>query len=169
MTPTLPRAARGVATIEFAFVAMVFFTLLFGIIEIARLLYVFNSLQEVTRRAAREATVRWIDKTDEIKKLALFGGTVLPAGAEITSASITIEYLKADGTAVTVFPSDPGDNLSACGDVLRADNCIYSVRVSIGNVIYSPMLSIFNGVIKDVTLPKSTVTMHAESMGFSAF
>jgi Flp pilus assembly protein TadG len=162
------RRSRGVAAIEFALVAMLFFTLLFSIIEFARLMYVYNSLQEVTRRAAREATVRWIDETDEIKTLALFGGTALPAGAEITKASITIEYLKADGTAVTVFPTDPGDNLSACGDVLRVDNCIYSVRVSIGTVVYTPMISLFTGVLGAVQLPKSTVTMHAESMGFNA-
>jgi hypothetical protein len=163
------RRSRGAAAIEFGLIAIVFFMVLFSIIEFARLMYVFNTLQEVTRRAAREATVRWIDQTDEIKALALFGGTVLPLSTDITSASITIEYLKADGTVVSAFPTDPGDNLSACGDVLRVDNCIYSVRVSIGNVAYTPMISLFNGVIGGVYLPKSTVTMHAESMGFSAF
>ena len=96
--------------------------------------------------------------------MALFGGTALPAGAEITSSSINIEYLAADGSAVTAFPSDPGDNLSACGDAARTASCIYSVRVSINTVNYIPMLSLFSFL--NLTLPSSSVTMHAESMGF---
>jgi hypothetical protein len=161
--PTRPRAA-GVATVEFAIVSLVFFTLLFSILEFGRLLYVYNSLQEVTRRAAREATVRWINDQATVKSLALFGGTSLPGGAEITSASIKIEYLQAGGGLVTTFPSDPGDNLSACGDATRTANCIYSVRVSIDNIKYSPMISLFSFL--NLTMPTSSVTMHAESMGF---
>lgn len=162
-----PRRQPGLATVEFAMVSLLFFTLLYGIVEFARLLYVYNSLQEVTRRAAREATVRWIDQESTVKQLALFGGTSLPAGGEITSASIVIEYLKADGTVVTSFASDAGDNLSACGDATRTDNCIDSVKVSIANVQYTPMLTLFSFL--NLTLPTSSVTMHAESMGFSAY
>ena len=158
------RRARGVATIEFALVCLMYFTLIFGALEFARLLYVFNTLQEVTRRAAREMTVRWIDQEAAVKTLALFGGTALPAGAEITSSSINIEYLAADGSVVTSFPSDPGDNLSACGDATRTASCIYSVRVSINNIQYTPMVSLFSFL--NMNLPNSSVTMHAESMGF---
>ena len=163
--PILPRRRqRGVATVEFAVVCIVFLTLLFGALEFARLLYVYNSLQEVTRRAAREMTVRWIDDEATARQLALFGAAALPAGREITAASIRIEYLAADGSAVTAFPSDPGDNLSACGDAARTASCIYSVRVSIGSVQYTPMISLFSFL--NLTLPSSSVTMHAESMGF---
>ena len=167
--PPRPRRQRGAALIEFALVSLLFLTMLFSIVEFARLMYVYNSLQEITRRAAREATVRWKSDADQatVKSLALFNGSTLPAGAEITSASITIEYLKANGTPVTSFPADAGDNLSACGDATRTDNCIYSVRVSIGSVKYSPMVSLFSFL--NLTVPTSSVTMHAESMGFSAY
>jgi Flp pilus assembly protein TadG len=161
-----PRRGAGVATVEFAIVAMVFLTLLFGILEIGRLMYVYNSLQEVTRRAAREATVRWIDDQAEVRTLALFGGAALPGGAEITSASIKIEYLDATGAIVSTYPANPGDNLSACGDATRVANCIFSVRVSIDNIKYSPMITLFSFL--NVTMPTSTVTMHAESMGFES-
>lgn len=158
------RRPRGVATVEFALVSMIFFTLLFGALEFARLLYVYNTLQEVTRRAAREMTVRWVDQEAAVKTLALFGGAALPAGAEVTAASIHIDYLAADGGVVTVLPANPGDNLSACGDAGRQASCIYSVRVSIDPVNYAPMLSLFGFL--NLTLPSSSVTMHAESMGF---
>ncbi len=65
-----------------------------------------------------------------------------------------------------MFPSDPSDNLSACGDATRTASCIYSVRVSINPINYSPMLSLFS--ILNIAMPGSSVTMHAESMGFES-
>jgi Flp pilus assembly protein TadG len=164
--PYAPRRQHGAAAVEFALIAMIFFTLLFGALELARMMYVYNSLQEITRRAAREMTVRWISDEATAKTLALFGGSSLPGGAEITSSNIVIEYLAADGTAVSTFPSDPSDNLSACGDATRTASCIFSVRVSINTVNYSPMLSLFSYL--NITMPSSSVTMHAESMGFES-
>lgn len=161
-----PQSTRqiGVATVEFSIICLLFFTILFAILEFGRMLYVYNTMQEVTRRGARAAVVRWIDQTSTIKSIALFGGTSLPAGAEVASANINIAYLKKNGEVVTVLPADPGDNLSACGDSTRTDSCIYSVRVSIDNVSYTPMVSLFNFL--NIGLPVSAVTMHAESMGF---
>lgn len=160
------RRQRGSTTIEFALVAMIFFTLLFGVLELSRLLFVFNSLQEVTRRAAREASTRWISASDttQIKTLALFGGTALPGGAELTDGNINIEYLQANGNAIASEPSDAADNLSACGDATRVASCVYSVRVTVTGVRYAPMLSLFGYL--NFPLPPSQVTMHAESMGF---
>lgn len=166
--PLLPSRARqrGVAAVEFALISVVFFTLLFGALEFARMLYVYNTLQEVTRRAAREMTVRWTSEEAEAKSLALFGAGALPGGAEITTDSIKIEYLAANGSTIAVLPSDPSDNLSACGDSARTASCIYSVRVSIKPVNYSPMLTLFSFL--NLALPSSSVTMHAESMGFES-
>ncbi len=42
---------------ELAFTALMFFTILFGVIEYARLLFTWNTLTEITRRAARLAAV----------------------------------------------------------------------------------------------------------------
>ncbi|UUZ70756.1 pilus assembly protein [Polaromonas sp. P1(28)-8] len=154
----------GVAAVEFAIISLLFFTILFAILEFGRMLYVYNTMQEVTRRGARAAVVRWIDQTDTIKSIALFGGTSMPAGAEVTQADIKITYLTKGGLEVDPFPTDPGDNLSACGDATRAPSCIYSVSVSIEDVTYSPMVSLFSFL--NIGLPTSVVTMHAESMGF---
>lgn len=154
----------GVTSVEFALTAMIFFTIVFGILELGRMMYIYNTLQEVTRRAARAAAVLWVDQTDQIKQIALFGATTLPAGAEVTSADITIEYLNRDGNQVAPFPTDPGDNLSACGDVARTSSCIFSVRVSVAGVSYRPMVGLFDAL--GVALPTSATTVHAESMGF---
>jgi len=95
---------RGVAAVEFALIAVVFFMVLLGIAEFGRIMYVWNTTQEVTRRAAREAVVRDFSaaETAAIKREAIFqagtSGTVsLPAGVEITNATVRLVYLTVDG------------------------------------------------------------------------
>lgn len=154
----------GAAAVEFALICLIFFSILFAILEFGRMMYVYNTMQEVTRRGARAAVVRWIDQTVAIKSIAFFGGTAIPAGAEVTDADMIIEYLNESNVVATPLPTDPGDNLSACGDAARVNSCIYSVRVSITDVSYSPMVSLFSFL--GVNLPTASVTMHAESMGF---
>ena len=53
---------RGVAAVEFALLAPLFFAFLFGIIEMARVLYLMNAATEATRLGARVAVV--CDKID---------------------------------------------------------------------------------------------------------
>ena len=48
---------RGVAAVEFALLAPLFFAFLFGIIEMARVLYLMNAATEATRLGARVAVV----------------------------------------------------------------------------------------------------------------
>lgn len=155
---------RGAAAVEFAIVCLLFFTILFAILEFGRMMYVYNTMQEVTRRGAREAVVRWIDQGDTIRSLAFFGGTAIPAGAEVTADDMVIEYLNEAGNLATPLPVDPGDNLSACGNITLVNSCIFSVRVSIVGVSYSPMVGLFSFL--GVNLPPATVTMQAESLGF---
>jgi Flp pilus assembly protein TadG len=157
----------GAAAVEFALIALIFFTILFAILEFGRMMYLYNTMQEVTRRGARAAVVRWIDQTNTIKSIAFFGGTAIPAGAEVTSANMTIDYFNQTGAAASPLPTDAGDNLAACGDAARVSSCIYSVRVKITGVSYSPMVSLFSFL--GVNLPEASVTMHAESLGFEAF
>ena len=100
---------RGVAAVEFALIAVVFFMVLLGIAEFGRIMYVWNTTQEVTRRAAREAVVRDFSaaETAAIKREAIFqagtSGTVsLPAGVEITNATVRLVYLTVDAGGNTV-------------------------------------------------------------------
>jgi hypothetical protein len=154
---------RGVAAVEFAIVAILLFTLLFGIIEFGRLFYVFNSVQEVTRRAAREAVVTWTTQQSTVKNLALFGASTLPAGVEITADSISIDYLNQSGGKSSPLPGTPGENVTKCQD--NSNGCIAYVQVSITGATYAPMVSLFPFFALPV--PASTVTMPAESMGYS--
>lgn len=160
----LPRQ-RGAAIVEFALICMLFFTLVLGIIELGRMLYLYNTMQEVTRRGAREAVIRWVDEGATIKSLALFGGSTLPAAPELTTSNVTIKYLNAAGNEVTNLPLDAGDNMSACNDALRVNDCIYSVSVSLDNVTFVPLVSLFG--MLNIAMPTTKVVMYAESLGFS--
>jgi len=174
---------RGVSTIEFAFISILLFVLLFAIIEFGRMFYVFNTVQEVTRRAAREAVVRWTDNTsqNDARTMALFESANMPAYADISAATITIEYLTANGDTLTKTPTNPADNISACVNPTGKVDCIAFVRVSIPGVAYIPLFGFFSGiqlpmmpftdtplltVNLTIPIPESTVTMPAESMGY---
>ncbi len=156
---------QGAAAVEFAIIALLLFTILFGILEFGRLFYVYNTVQEVTRHAAREAVVRWVDNssTSPAKILALFGGASVPAGAEITAANIDIQYLTASGAVPSPFPLSASDNISAC--LTGPAGCIALVQVSIIGANYAPMVGLFPFL--NIPIPASTVTMPAESLGYT--
>jgi Flp pilus assembly protein TadG len=186
-----PRAGaqRGAATVEFAILAIVFFMVLLGIMEFGRLMYVWNTTQEVTRRAAREAVVRdFTSQTGAIKRESIFqggtSGTVnLPAGVEITNATVRLVYLTVDAggnrVAITAgnMPADPADNISACNDVGRMfTSCIRFVQACIAvddtcvnSIPYQPMVLLLAnlGIDLAINIPASSVVMPAESLGFA--
>ena len=181
---------RGVAAVEFALIAVVFFMVLLGIAEFGRIMYVWNTTQEVTRRAAREAVVRDFSaaETAAIKREAIFqagtSGTVsLPAGVEITNATVRLVYLTVDAggnpVAITAgnMPADPADNISACGDAARmfiscirfVQACIAVDDTCVSSIPYQPMVVLLGnlGIDLAINIPASTVVMPAESLGFT--
>jgi hypothetical protein len=170
---------RGAFAVEFALVAMIFFTVLLGIIELGRFMYLWNSVQEVTRRAAREAVVRDFTAAEigAIQRDAIFrsgsSGTVgLPGGGELTNLRIDIQYLNGLGNPAAPMPNDPADNQAACADASRQNTCIQYVQARVcasgeegcPSVQYVPMVGLFPFLAIDI--PESTVTMPAESLGY---
>lgn len=182
----IARREHGTTAVEFAFVAIAFLLILFGIMEFGRILYVWNTVQEVTRRAAREAVVRTADDAGRISRMAIFrdeagSGTVhLPAGVEISEAAVRINYLTADLTAPSPMPVDaagrfdPAANLAACNSAvpLILQSCVRFVEVCLATdgaclttVAYSPMIALLG--FSPINIPVSRVLMPAESLGFN--
>lgn len=85
---------RGVAAVEFALIAVVFFALLFGAIEVARVLWVWNAASEATRLGARLAVV--CDLNDRVIKTRMRGRL-----AGLSDSHITLSYLPAGCAANT--------------------------------------------------------------------
>ena len=48
---------KGTTTVEFAIIGLLFFVILFAIVEVGRALFVWNALADITRRAARIGAV----------------------------------------------------------------------------------------------------------------
>jgi len=168
--PSLKRQT-GAAIVEFAIIGGLLLAFIYGIFEFGRMMFVYNSMQEISRRGAREATVRWVSDAAAIKSAALFGASTLPGGPEITSANIFIRYLRSNGVdTVSAVPADAGDNLAACNDVTRTSECIMYVEVSVQNVVYTPFIFKAGSVSVSKpanTLPQATTVVYAESLGFT--
>jgi hypothetical protein len=190
MIPFRKYRTRGSAAVEFALVVLVFLVLVFGAVELARIMYMYNALADVTRAAARAAAnIDWRNDTalNLAKRHAILRDTEgeLPFGAPITDRHIRIDYMyvKLDGSAlslnpVTALPSCPGANRRNClanpyGDGTRSDEaCIRVVRARICKPgtdcvpeDYQQLLPLLNWNLK---LPVSTTQVTAETLGYHA-
>lgn len=171
---------RGVAAVEFALLAGLFFTVMFGIIELARYTFLRNTLQEVTRRAAHDAAVADFSDAAALAKVqqsAIFRTTPgqLMLSDNIDDTNVQIDYLSFAGTAVTPAPSCPAVNASTCIDDPRGASCIRFVRVRICEsgtnclgVRYVPMVGLLSALFPSganvLRLPMATTITPIQSM-----
>jgi Flp pilus assembly protein TadG len=111
------QAQSGATIVEFAIVAALFFSLLLGITDFGRMLFMWNSAAEATRLGARIAVV--CDKLtpsqvrDRMKKIV----------PQLTDANIVINFYNPPGTV----------NNSCTKDTCKA------VEVSITNMTFDPI------------------------------
>ncbi|MDR7151497.1 hypothetical protein J2W49_003473 [Hydrogenophaga palleronii] len=77
------RLQKGVAAVEFALIAVLFFTLLLGIMEFGRWLFLLNGANEATRLGARLGVVCSIETTGDFliraRMSEMTGGGIPPA------------------------------------------------------------------------------------------
>lgn len=123
---------------EFALLAVLFFTFVFAILEIARILFVLNTLQEVTRRAAAEAAHVYPTDTEAIgrlKQTAVFRTTPgeLVLASPVTDRHVQLNYLTIDLTPIapSSWPANAAANRQICMLDPRASNCIRFVQARI--------------------------------------
>jgi hypothetical protein len=172
---------------EFALTVVVFLGALFFVIEAARAIYLVNTLQEATRRAAHAAAVSDFSDTavmNAVRQNAVLRDTpgALVLGDPVTDAHIRIDYLslaRAGGGGMTPTPIAASD-LPACPARARINcaldpngaSCIRLVRVRVcapgggdcDPVPYRPILPL---VTMGYALPVSTTIVRAESLGFA--
>lgn len=170
------RRQAGATAVEFALVLMAFILLVFGIVEFGRLFYVANSVQEVTRRAAREQVVAWVSARNDIRQSAVFAtgpAGALPAGHEVNATTIRITF-HATLTGALAGPAgsieDAGGNADeyARSCLVNDTDCIHFIRASLEGadgtpINYQPLIPLFSFL--NIPLPRSTVVMPAEALG----
>ncbi|HEY0488427.1 MAG TPA: TadE/TadG family type IV pilus assembly protein [Telluria sp.] len=188
LAPRLSRRASGAYSVEFAIVVVVFLAFVFGIIEIARAMYVVNTLQEATRRAATAvARIDFRDTAalDRARQRAIFRDSAgeLVLGHPITDAHLRIDYLALvrGGTGVMTLtpvgagamPACPGRNRLTCTADPNDPSCIRFVRVRVcaaddtsqcKQVRYTPTVPL---VDLPLDLPRSTTIALAETLGYT--
>lgn len=79
---------KGVYTVEFTFVAGVFFLTIFMVIEAVRYMYLMNTASDITRRGARMAAVCNIGAAGIMREMT----TRYP---DLTALNVTVNYLPA--------------------------------------------------------------------------
>ncbi|WP_426162593.1 TadE/TadG family type IV pilus assembly protein [Pseudoduganella sp. R-34] len=170
--PSLKRQS-GAAIVEFAIIGGLLLAFIYAIFEFGRMMFVYNTMQEISRRGAREAAVRWMSDADQtdIRKYAVFGATRLPGSMEITDENVKIRYLQANGVDPVINPpADAGDNMAACNDVLRTASCVMYVEVKVKDVVFTPLIFKPGSVTVSKpanTMPEATTVVYAESLGFT--
>lgn len=174
-----PINQRGTTAVEVAMLSIVFFVLIFGIIEFSRLLYVYNTLQDVTRRAAAYAVNVYPRDAAAIAKLkqqAIFrdspGGLLL--APPVTDEHVRIDYLRFDLSVIppSDWPVDAAMNRLICAGNPRAVNCIRFVQAQVctpdggsacTSVTSAMLIPLFNWTVK---LTRSTTIAPAETLGY---
>lgn len=147
---------RGVYVVEFAIIGSLLFVLLFGVLEMGRLYFTVNGLDEVVRRGARLAAVCNIHD-ERILRRAIFND-INNSGASaligrLETAHLTLVYLDDNGAVV----ASPNDLVGANG--FRA---IRYVQLRVENFPFELLIPGFRG---GFTLPTFRSTIPRESLG----
>jgi Flp pilus assembly protein TadG len=145
----MKKSVQGLFTVEFAIIAAALFLILFTVIELSRIIWIWNTADEATRRGARVAAVCPINHP-AVLETTIFApagsGVPSPILRGLTTSNVAVEYLDADGVAETSF------------------SLIKYVRVSLNNYTVTPLIPF---VDKTFTLPSFETTIPSESLGFT--
>jgi hypothetical protein len=135
-----------VAAVETAVLMFVFLMIIFAIIEMARAMFIYQTVHEATRFAARAAATtshRDTAALDRIRQRAVLRDSPgeLILGRPVTDRNVRIDYLallrKADGSmslapiSPSSLPLCPRQNREICMRDPYASNCIRFVRARI--------------------------------------
>ncbi len=147
----LPTRQRGLAVVEFSLVATTALVAVIGLIEIGRVFFTLNALEEATRRGARVAAVCAVNDA-QIANIAIFSTSGTPGVSSLvgglTPSNVVVEYLNDNGTVL----ADP---------IANYGNIAY-VRVRIANLQHRLLIPIF---FRTFTLPAFATTLPRESLG----
>lgn len=175
----------GVAAVEFSLVAIIFLTLVFATLELARTEFLLNTLMEVTRRAAAAAAnVNFKDNAalQQVQADAVFRNSSGPLalGDPVTAGNVSIDYLSVSKASLelqhmTSLPSCPARNRWNCTADSYAENCIRFVRArvcasvdSAGNcqpLRYQMLFPFFD--LSGMNLPIAETIVPAGSLGYA--
>ncbi|ROV60107.1 pilus assembly protein [Vibrio ponticus] len=151
---------KGVTQVEFVIIATSVLLLLFAILEFAAYFYSTQMVNEVTRRAARLATVCHISDRDDIPQLNSLSA-LYPSG--FAAENVEITYLDSSGSEVDVsgflsIPPADTATLQAQFDQVRYVRA-RAINYNYDFIVLSTLLSIAGST------PSFETILPAESLG----
>lgn len=177
----------GALTVEFALAISMFLTLVLLLIEVSRLVYLWNTAQEITRQAARAASVGDFSDAaamDALRQRAIFrdGPGPLPLGGAVDDRSVRIDYLSLSGAGqlvpVASLPACPLQNIVNCLNDPHGGSCVRFVRARLCQpggdqaaclaLPYRPLVALLDPLFAGATLPPSDTVAVAEALGHRA-
>lgn len=184
---------EGVFAVEFGLIAFAFFLVLFAIIEVARALFLWNTVQEITRHAARDAaSANFADPAamQVIRNAAIFNPSsgILLFSGNVDQSYVTVDYMWLDtsgamwpiaGGSTPTAPATATQNMINCANNPNEASCIRFVRVqlcqpgSTGSactpVNYTTLLPLFSDLFASadapLQLPTSPTVVPVENLG----
>jgi hypothetical protein len=139
---------KGAETVEFAMIALLFFAVLFAIIEFSRALFVWNALSEATRRGARMAVICPY-QSPVPKQVAIFDVIAGSLGSSpvvigLTPDMVSVRYL------------------NQAGAVEANQSLIRFTEVKISGYTHTLMIPLWGS---SVSAPEFNTTLPTESLG----
>jgi len=95
---SMRRGQYGAAAVEFGIIAILFFILLLGVVEMGRVLFTWNSAAEATRYGARVAAVCNLNDPAILARMK----RIMP---RLAAGNVVVSYTKTDGSSCTSDPS----------------------------------------------------------------
>jgi hypothetical protein len=158
-------------------VAVVFFTLLFGVFELARIMYMWSTLAEVVGRAARMAAMENPRNEAQVRSDAMFRNAAgrLPLGGGIDPSYLRIDYLAANRQTRVTPPACPEQNIINCTNDPLGASCIRFVRVRLCKpgtdctpVSFVPAVGLDALANLNIELPTFATVAPVEALGMPA-
>ncbi|MCT7656278.1 pilus assembly protein [Oceanimonas sp. NS1] len=145
---------QGTTTVEFAIVGSLIFLVLFAVLEVGRLMYTWNLLNEASRRAARLATVCRVQEVQNNTVASAVANQLGGALPGFTAGNLVFTYMDRDGVVL----ADPAgaDADKTTGGFIRA---------SIANYRYEMVLPL--NVDLSRFAPDFSSVLRAESLGIT--
>ena len=169
------RDQHGVAMVEVAVLMGLFFALRLGVFELSRIMFLWNTLANVTRRAAASVAVSApaADHSAALTTVA-FGGVPLSV-PQINGQYFLVEYLDRELQPVPV-PSTAVDNLRNCAQDPEGDTqCVRFVRVRLcapgggancEQVPYTPLFPLGGLANMELRFPTFETVIPVGSLGY---
>lgn len=148
-----PSKQTGLVVVETAIVGLLAMVTLFAVLEVARVFFVMNALEEAARRGARVAAVCQVNDP-AISQIAIFNNSGDGGGStlihDLSTAHVDLAYLDGGGGVV--------------GDPVGSFFNIRYVRVGIVGYQHQLLIPLF---FTTLTLPRFDATLPRESLGVS--